>query len=68
MEPIHGSQQIAGIVLIPVWAGLFGLASRVQDWGPPGLFGAVAALAVLDGVLTVIAARTWRREEVLSQR
>jgi hypothetical protein len=68
VRTFNAAQQIAGIVLIPVWAGLFALASRVQDWGAIGLFGAVAALLLLDGALTVLAARTWRREEVLSQR
>ena len=64
----NAAQQIAGILLIPVWAGLFGLAIRLQEWGNVGLLLTVAVLVLLDVALVRVAAATWRREEVLSQR
>ena len=47
---------------------MFALAFRLDDWGNAGLIAAVGGTLLLDVVLVVIAARTWRREEVLSQR
>jgi ABC-2 type transport system ATP-binding protein len=64
----NAAQQIAGILLIPLWAGLFAMAFRLQEWGDLGLLLCVGGVLVLDAVLTRIAAATWRREEVLSQR
>jgi len=64
----NAAQQIGGLLLIPLWAALFALAAKLADWGIAGLVGAVAGLVLLDAALTVAAAATWRREEVLSQR
>jgi ABC-type Na+ efflux pump permease subunit len=64
----NAAQQIAGILLIPLWGGLFGAAFRLQQWGVPGLIAGVGGLVILDVLLIAAAARTWRREEVLSQR
>jgi ABC-type Na+ efflux pump permease subunit len=62
----NAAQQIGGLVLMPVWGLMLGLAVKLEDWGPPALVGAVTGLVLIDIVLTVIAATTWRREEVLS--
>jgi ABC-2 type transport system ATP-binding protein len=64
----NAAQQVAGILLIPLWAGLFALAFRLDTWGNAGLIVAVGGTLLLDVVLIGVAARTWRREEVLSQR
>jgi ABC-2 type transport system ATP-binding protein len=64
----NAAQQVAGILLIPLWAGMFALAFRLDDWGNAGLVVAVAGTLGLDVALILVAARTWRREEVLSQR
>jgi len=64
----NAAQQIAGILLVPMWALLFGLAFRLQEWGYVGMVATVGGLVLLDAVLIVIAAQTWRREEVLSHR
>jgi ABC-2 type transport system permease protein len=63
----NAAQQIAGILLIPMWGGLFGLAFRLQEWGNLGLVAALFGLLLVDVALIAVAARTWRREEVLSQ-
>ncbi|MBV9895982.1 MAG: ATP-binding cassette domain-containing protein [Chloroflexi bacterium] len=64
----NAAQQIAGILLIPLWALLFAVAFRLPDWGNLGLLLTVGGLVLLDVALTRLAAATWRREEVLSQR
>jgi ABC-type transport system involved in multi-copper enzyme maturation permease subunit len=68
VRTFNAAQQIAGIILVPVWGLLFTVALRLPDWGVAGMFAAVGGLLVLDVVLTAVAAQTWRREEVLSQR
>jgi ABC-2 type transport system permease protein len=62
------AQQIAGLVLLPAWGALLGLAFTIQHWGPWALVAAVAGLLTIDVVLLLLAAATWRREEVLAQR
>jgi ABC-2 type transport system ATP-binding protein len=64
----NAAQQIAGILLIPLWAGLFAVTFRLEEWGDLGLLLCVGGILLLDALLTRIAAATWRREEVLSQR
>ncbi|HEY2595512.1 MAG TPA: hypothetical protein VGK33_16595, partial [Chloroflexota bacterium] len=64
----NAAQQVAGILLIPLWAGLFTVAFRLDTWGDAGLIAAVGGTLLVDLLLIVVAARTWRREEVLSQR
>jgi ABC-type Na+ efflux pump permease subunit len=62
----NAAQQIGGLVLMPVWGVMLGLAIKLEDWGPPALISAVTGLVLIDVVLTILAATTWRREEVLS--
>jgi hypothetical protein len=64
----NAAQQIAGILLIPLWGALFAGAFRLQEWGTLGLLLGVGGLVAVDLALIAAAARTWRREEVLSQR
>jgi ABC-2 type transport system permease protein len=68
VRTFNAAQQLGGLVLMPVWGAVFGLAAKVQDWGPLALFGAIASLLLLDAALTILAAATWRREEVLAHR
>jgi ABC-type Na+ efflux pump permease subunit len=68
VQTFNAAQQIAGIVVIPLWAGLFALAFQLEYWGVIGLIGTVGGVLLLDAALTFVAASTWRREEVLSQR
>lgn len=63
----NAAQQLGGLVLMPVWGIVVALAADLLDWGPLGLLGAVLGLLLIDIALTVVAAATWRREEVLSQ-
>ena len=68
VRTFNAAQQLGGLALLPVWALVFALAARLRELGPTALFATVAALVVLDAVLTALAAATWRREEVLAQR
>jgi ABC-type Na+ efflux pump permease subunit len=64
----QSAQMLTSLVAFPVMAALFGLASQMQRWGAWTLLAGVAAIAVLDVVLVVLGAATWRREEVMARR
>jgi ABC-type Na+ efflux pump permease subunit len=66
VRTFNAAQQLGGLVLMPVWGVVLGLAVKMQDWGPAALVSAVGVLLLLDVCLTLAAAATWRREEVLS--
>jgi hypothetical protein len=68
VRTFNAAQQIGGLVLMPVWGVVFGVAAKLADWGPLGMVSTLAGLLVLDVVLTILAATTWRREEVLAHR
>jgi ABC-2 type transport system permease protein len=68
VRTFNAAQQLGGLVLMPVWGVILGLAAKLQDWGPGALFGVVGGLVLVDVALTALGAATWRREEVLSQR
>ena len=63
----NAAQQLAGLVLIPVWGVVLSLAARLSDWGAVGLIAVLGGILVLDVVLVIVAAARWRREEVLSR-
>ena len=63
----NAAQQLAGLALIPVWGAVFTVAVRMGDWGPAGLIAVLGGLLVLDVVLLIVGASTWRRENVLAQ-
>lgn len=68
VRTFNAAQQLGGLVLLPVWGALFGLAFKLTDWGPGALVAAVVGLLAADVALALLAAATWRREEVLAQR
>jgi ABC-type transport system involved in multi-copper enzyme maturation permease subunit len=63
----NAAQQLGGLVLMPLWGLVFGLAANLESWGGAGVFAVVVGLLLVDVALTVVSAATWRREEVLSQ-
>jgi ABC-2 type transport system permease protein len=68
VRTFNAAQQIGGLVLMPVWGVVFGVAAKLADWGPVGMVSTLVGLILLDVVLTTLAAATWRREEVLAHR
>jgi ABC-2 type transport system permease protein len=68
VRTFNTAQQIGGLVLMPVWGAVFALAAKLQGFGDAGLVVAAAGLVLVDAALAVVAAATWRREEVLAQR
>lgn len=68
VRTFNTAQQISGLVLLPLWALVFGLAVKLETWGMRSLLALILGLVVVDVVLVVISASTWRREEVLAQR
>ena len=68
VRTFNAAQQLGGLVLMPVWGLVFALAARLPDWGPAALFAAAVGLLLLDVAIAVLAAATWRREDVLANR
>jgi ABC-type Na+ efflux pump permease subunit len=68
VRTFNNAQQLAGIVLFPLWGLVFGLVLKLQDWGAVGLIAVVVGLFAIDIAVTALAAATWRREEVLANR
>ncbi|MBV9169232.1 MAG: ABC transporter permease [Chloroflexi bacterium] len=68
VRTFNAAQQISGLLLMPLWGAVFGLAAKLQEWGDLALVGALVVILALDIALAVFGARTWRREEVLSLR
>src|SRR6266849_2762655 len=56
VRTFNAAQQIGGLVLMPVWGVVFGVAAKLADWGPLGMVSTLAGLLVLDVVLTTLAA------------
>jgi ABC-type Na+ efflux pump permease subunit len=68
VRTFNTAQQISGLALIPLWAVVIGLSFKLQDWGTLAVVAFVAGLFIIDAALTLTAANTWRREEVLSKQ
>ncbi|HLZ22876.1 MAG TPA: ABC transporter permease [Ktedonobacterales bacterium] len=64
----NSAQQISSFVLVPVLFAFVFLGVNLQTWGAAGPLVAVLATAGVDVALITIAARTWRREEVLARQ
>lgn len=67
VRTFNAAQQMAGLALIPVWGVVLSLAFRLSDWGVLGLVVVLGGILLLDVVLVIVAAASWRREDVLSQ-
>jgi ABC-type Na+ efflux pump permease subunit len=68
VRTFNTAQQVSGLVLLPLWAIVFGVAVKLQSWGVWALVALVVVLFIVDVILTIVSATTWRREEVLAQR
>jgi ABC-type Na+ efflux pump permease subunit len=68
VRTFNTAQQVSGLVLLPLWAIVFGVAVKLQTWGVWSLVALVVVLLIVDVTLTIFSATTWRREEVLAQR
>lgn len=67
VRTFQAAQNVSSLLLLPVLFGFFFLAGKMSDWGAPALFACVDALALADLALLLMAAATWRREEVLAR-
>ncbi len=63
----NAAQQVAGILVIPVWALFLGLAGPLQSWSVIAWGALLVGLVGVNASLIAVAAATWRREEVLSR-
>nr|MBF6590187.1 ABC transporter permease subunit [Ktedonobacterales bacterium] len=68
VRTFNTAQQIGGLAILPVMFALFGLAFKMQSWGPGAMFAAVVGVVIADVVLITVSAATWRREEVLARQ
>jgi hypothetical protein len=64
----NSAQQLANLALLPLWGLLFGFAFRLVVAGPSALAAVIVALLAVDVGLILLAARSWRREQVLAQQ
>ncbi len=67
VRTFNTAQQVSGLALFPLWGVIIGLGFKLQDWGSLALVILVVVLFAIDVALAVIAAATWRREEVLAK-
>lgn len=61
----NSAQQLASFALLPLWGALFGTSFQLFAWGPWALAAIILVLLGVDIALIVLAAKSWRREEVL---
>ncbi|MEA2598790.1 MAG: type transport system permease protein [Thermomicrobiales bacterium] len=64
----NAAQQLAGFALLPVWALVGGASFVARDWGTWVLAAVLSGVVAIDAALVLLAAATWRREEVLARR
>lgn len=64
----NSAQQLTSLALLPLWGILFGFAFWLVGAGPWALMTMILVLLALDVGLIVLAARSWRREQVLAQQ
>jgi len=64
----QSAQMVSSLVLLPVMTVLIGLAFAMRQWGAMPLVLTVAGLIALAVVLILLAAATWRREEMMARR
>jgi ABC-type Na+ efflux pump permease subunit len=64
----NSAQQLANLALLPLWGLLFGFASPMVVAGIWALAAVILVLLAVDIGLIVLAARSWRREQVLAQQ
>lgn len=66
VRTFNTAQQISGLILAPFTAILAAIAFNLPRLGTLGLIVVVLAYFAIDLILALLAARTWRREEVLA--
>jgi hypothetical protein len=66
VSTFNTAQQISGLVMVPLWGAMIGISFALKGW--IALTVMIVVLALIDLTLTVISAKTWRREEVLSKQ
>jgi len=68
VSTFQSAQNYSSLIVIVLWFGLAGLLFLVAAWGLWTFATAVVALYVVDVLLIVISAATWRREEVMARQ
>jgi ABC-type Na+ efflux pump permease subunit len=64
----NSAQQLANLALLPLWGVLFGFAFQLVIAGAGALAALIVVLVAIDVGLILLAARSWRREQVLAHQ
>jgi ABC-type Na+ efflux pump permease subunit len=67
VSTFQSAQTYSSLVTTGLWIGCFVLVFTAVSWGLWIFSLAVAGIYVLDGVLLIVSAATWRREEVMAK-
>lgn len=67
VSTFQAAQTYSSLVTTGLWVGFFVLVFTAASWGLWVFSLAVAGIYVLDGVLLIFSATTWRREEVMAK-
>lgn len=67
VSTFQSAQTYSSLVTIVLWSGFFVLVFTAASWGLWVFSLAVAGIYVLDVVLLLLSAATWRREEVMAK-
>lgn len=67
VSTFQSAQTYSSLVTTGLWIGFFGLVFTAASWGLWVFSLAVAGIYVLDVVLLIFSAATWRREEVMAK-
>ncbi len=68
VSTFQSAQNYSSLIVIVLWFALAGLLFLVSAWGLWTFAAAVVVLYVIDVLLIVISAKTWRREEVMARQ
>ena len=68
VSTFQSAQNYSSLILVVLWFGLAGLLFLASSWGLWAFAAAVVALYVIDVLLIVLSAATWRREEVMARQ
>jgi ABC-type Na+ efflux pump permease subunit len=68
VHTFQAAQTYSSFILVFLWFGLIALLFLASTWGLWAFAAAVAAIYVVDVLLIVLSAVTWRREEVMARQ
>ncbi len=68
VSTFQSAQNYSSLILVVIWLGLGALFFLAGSWGLWAFAGAVIGIYIVDALLIVLSAATWRREEVMARQ